>query len=177
MKYRTSTSNERVWCTKQLAKLSFNHSIGRAHSWRFSIFSFFWWKRSAVSTADWKWKKLKNVSSCEHDRLNGWNSTKKNEKRQLWARPIEWLKLNFACCVIHEKIENVRIWCEHDRLRLNGWNSTLQAVWYIRHVRWTCLFYTFIVWFLWTKPKLWLLILSFTKYRSRVFYVLSLWKI
>ena len=35
MKYRISTSNERVWCTTQLAKLSFNHSIGRTHSWRF----------------------------------------------------------------------------------------------------------------------------------------------
>ena len=33
--------------------------------------------------------------------------------------------------------------------------------------------------FLWTinKPTIWLLILSFTKNRSRVFYVLSLWKI
>ena len=38
---------------------------------------------------------------------------------------------------------------------LNGWNSTLQAAWYIRHVR--------IVWFLWTKPTIWLLILSFTQ--------------
>ena len=38
MKYRISTSNERVWYTTQLAKLSFNHSIGRTHSWCFSIF-------------------------------------------------------------------------------------------------------------------------------------------
>ena len=38
MKYRISTSNERVWYTTQLAKLSFNHSIGRTHSWRFSTF-------------------------------------------------------------------------------------------------------------------------------------------
>ena len=38
MKYRISTPNERVWCTTQLAKLSFNHSIGRTHSWRFSFF-------------------------------------------------------------------------------------------------------------------------------------------
>ena len=38
MKYRISTSNERVWCTTHLAKLSFNHSIGRTHSWHFSIF-------------------------------------------------------------------------------------------------------------------------------------------
>ena len=27
-----------VWCATQLANLSFNHSIGRAHSWRFSTF-------------------------------------------------------------------------------------------------------------------------------------------
>ena len=57
--------------------------------------------------------------------------------------------------------------CEYDRL--NGWNSTLQAVWYITHVG--------IVWFSWTKPTIWLLILSFTQYRSCVFYVLSLWRI
>ena len=29
---------ERVWCTTQLAKLSFNHSNGCTHSWRFSTF-------------------------------------------------------------------------------------------------------------------------------------------
>ena len=38
MKYRKCTSNERVWCTTKLAKLSFNHSIS-IHSWRFSIFN------------------------------------------------------------------------------------------------------------------------------------------
>ena len=38
---------------------------------------------------------------------------------------------------------------------LNGWNSTLQAAWYIRHVR--------IIWFLWTIPTIWLSILSFTQ--------------
>ena len=38
MKYRISKSNERVCGTTQLAKLSFNHSIGRIHSRRFSIF-------------------------------------------------------------------------------------------------------------------------------------------
>ena len=27
-----------IWCTTQLAKLSFNHSHGSTHSWRFSIF-------------------------------------------------------------------------------------------------------------------------------------------
>ena len=34
-----------------------------------------------------------------------------------------------------------------------------------------------LIWFLWTKLAIWLLILTFTKNRSRVFYVLSLWKI
>ena len=38
MKYRISTPNERVWRITQLAKLSFNHSIGRTHRWLFSIF-------------------------------------------------------------------------------------------------------------------------------------------
>ena len=41
---------------------------------------------------------------------------------------------------------------------LNGWNSTLQAAWYIRHVR--------ILWFLWTKPTIWLLIRSLHKISS-----------
>ena len=57
----------------------------------------------------------------------------KVEKRQLGARPIEWLKLNFASCV------------------------------YIRRVRWTCLFYnSFITWLLWTKRTVWLLILKYS---------------
>ena len=37
-----------------------------------------------------------------------------------------------------KKLKNVS--CEYDRL--NGWNSTLQAAWYIRHVRIICFFYT-----------------------------------
>ena len=63
---------------------------------------------------------------------------------------------------LYKKLKNVS--CEYDRL--NGWNSTLQGAWYIRHVRWTWLFYiSLIIWFLWTKPTIWLqvLILSFTK--------------
>ena len=51
MKYRISTSNERVRCTTQLATSSFNHSIGRTHSWRFPTFYFKKsWKTSAVSS-------------------------------------------------------------------------------------------------------------------------------
>ena len=50
---------------------------------------------------------------------------------------------------LYKMLENVS--CEHDRL--NGWNSTLQAAWYIRHVRWTCLFYiSFTIWFCEQKP-------------------------
>ena len=51
----------------------------------------------------------------------------------------------------YKKFTNVG--CEYNRL--NGWNSTLQAAWYIRRVR--------IIWFLWTKPTIWWLILSFTQ--------------
>ena len=51
----------------------------------------------------------------------------------------------------YKKLKNVS--CEYNRL--NGGNSTLQAAWYIRRVR--------IIWFLWTKPTIWLLILSFTQ--------------
>ena len=50
----------------------------------------------------------------------------------------------------NKKLKNVS--CEYDRV--NGWNSTLQAAWYIRYAR--------IIWFLWTKRTIWSLILSFT---------------
>ena len=54
---------------------------------------------------------------------------------------------NVSCEDIFFKLKNVS--CEYNRL--NGWNSTLQAVWYIRRIRIIC--------FLWTKPTIWLLIL------------------
>ena len=84
----------------------------------------------------------------------------------LWTKPTIWL-LTFSSTSFTEgrprifikKLKNVS-W-EYDRL--NGWNSTLQAAWYIRHVRWVCLFYiSFMIRCLWTKPTKWLLILSFT---------------
>ena len=49
--------------------------------------------------------------------------------------------------------KKLNVSCEYDRL--NGWNSTLHAAWCIRHVR--------RIWFSWTKPTIWLLILSFTQ--------------
>ena len=60
----------------------------------------------------------------------------------------------------YKKLENVS--CEYNRL--NGWNSTLQAAWYIRRFR--------ILRFLWTKPTIWLLIPSFTQniYIYQVYY-------
>ena len=54
--------------------------------------------------------------------------------------------------IFYKKLENVS--CEYDRV--NSWNSTLHAAWYIRHVR-------IIIWFLWTKRTIWLLILSSTQ--------------
>ena len=54
--------------------------------------------------------------------------------------------------IFYTKLKNVS--CEYNRL--NGWNSTsLQAAWYIHVLRIIC--------FLWTKPTIWLLILSFTQ--------------
>ena len=84
------------------------------------------WKTSAVSTTDWMVESQQSASCVVHQ-----------------ACSLDML--------FFKKLKNVN--CEYDRL--NGWNSTLQAAWYIRHVR--------IIWFLWTKPTIWLLILSFTQ--------------
>ena len=50
----------------------------------------------------------------------------------------------------YTKLKNVS--CEYDRLK--GWNSTLKAAWYIRHVRWACLFYISFMMCLWTNPTI-----------------------
>ena len=67
------------------------------------------------------------------------------EKRQLWIRPMGVILIK----KIYWKTSAVSTTC------LNGWNSILQAAWYIRHVR--------MIWFLWTKRTIWLLILSCTQ--------------
>ena len=71
------------------------------------------------------------------------------------ARRSQQLILFFT---FYKKLKNVS--CEYNRL--NGWNSTLQAAWYIRRVR--------IIWFLWTKPTIWSRINTqfYTWYRPRV---------
>ena len=81
--------------------------------------------------------------------------TWKIEKRQLWVRPIEWLKFNFASCV---------------RGTIDTFVGRAYSIPGI----------SFIIWCLWTKLTIWLLILSFTNFtegRSRVFYISSSWRI
>ena len=84
----------------------------------------------------------------------------KSKKIPVWSKSLSTSspepKGNFWWLVLiidnfKKKLKNVS--CEYDHV--NGWNSTLQAAWYIRHVR--------IIWFLWTKRTIWLLILSFTQ--------------
>ena len=68
------------------------------------------WKTSAVSTTDW----MVETQLCK---LRG------------TSRHVRW------ACLFHisfyKRLKNVS--CEYNRL--NGWNSTLQAAWYIRRVR------------------------------------------
>ena len=102
------------------------------------------------------------------------------------SRPIKFI-LTFTRCVIRrarlfsddliswydifdKKLKNVS--CEH--ARLNGWNSTLQAAWYILRV---CIIPG--TWYGFCQLTYDMIVnaLFYTKYRSRVFYVLSLWRI
>ena len=46
---------KRVWCTTQLAKLSFNHSNGRTHSWRFSTFIKNYSLTVRTKSSGWPW--------------------------------------------------------------------------------------------------------------------------
>ena len=71
MKYRINTSNERVWCTTQLATLSFNHSV--------------------VLTADvfQLFIKLKSTGTFRGQARTSYNNIKV-EKRQLWST-TDWM--------------------------------------------------------------------------------------
>ena len=82
-------------------------------------------------------------------------------------------------------------WCYKDTEKrqpwvqpMGGWNSTLQAAWYVRRAHWARLCYRyvpFVIWCcLWITSTTWLLILSSTSFmvgRSRVFYMYSSRKI
>ena len=69
-----------------------------------------------------------------------------NHTSSLFGRAVRnVVRLDYSCkfLLFYKNLKNVS--CEYDRL--NGWNTTLQAAWYIRNVRWTCLFYiSFIIW-------------------------------
>ena len=144
------------------------YSCTRTHSVSLDVWFFF--SRHELFWTAFLIKQIENVS-CEYDRLNGWKSTLQSA---WYNRHVRWTCLFYIS--FYQKMKNVS--CEYDRL--NGWNSTLQAAWCNRHVRWTCLFcISFIIWCLWTKPTIWLLILSFANFtedRSRVFHILSSWR-
>ena len=72
MKYRVSTPNECVWCITQLAKLGFDHSIGRTHSWRFSIF----------------YKILMYLLAKQHRAISSETPTHNSKNRQASNRPV-----------------------------------------------------------------------------------------
>ena len=61
------------------------------------------------------------------------------EERQLWVRPIDWIVETQLC-------------------KVRGTSDTFVGV----------LILSFVIWFLWTKATLWLLIRSFTKKNVRV---------
>ena len=70
----------------------------------------------------------------------------KKEHRRGEEKKYVYTRRTVIC--FYKKLQNIS--CEYDLL--NGWNSTLHAAWYNRHVRWTCLFsVSVITWCLWTK--------------------------
>ena len=74
------------------------------------------------------------------------SNVSRNLKSWVWTTHRSYSQLTSK--FFWKTLKNVS--CEYDRL--NGWNSTLQAAWYIRHVCWVCLLYT------------WYLIYSTSKY-------------
>ena len=72
-----------------------------------------------------------------------------------WSQTDRLYRYNFTKSCVFQLFMKKLINVSGEYNRLNGWNSTLQAAWYIRRVR--------IIWCLWPKPTIWLLILSFTQ--------------
>ena len=133
------------------------------------------------------YKKLKNVS-YEHDRLNG--CTKPWAKRMAENTRFAGVCVG-AGAVRSDSAWAVSYWYvttsratglsssaepPGSRLFIKCWKTSAVSttVWMIEtrlcklrgtsDVRWTCLFYiSVIIWFLWTKPTIWLLILISTK--------------
>ena len=90
----------------------------------------------------------------------------------LWASVVSvefWGGLGFvsvnawAFGVFYKNIEKRQLWVRP----MGGWNSTLQAAWYVRHAHWACLCYVPIeIWCLWITSTISLLILSSTGFIS-----------
>ena len=78
-------------------------------------------------------------------RIKSWKTSA--VRTTIWMVETQLCKLKYT--PEYWVLKNVS--CEYD---LFEWLK-LKAAWYIRHVR--------IIWFLWTKPTIWLLILSFTQ--------------
>ena len=78
-----------------------------------------------------------------------------------------WQSTSHTLLPFYKKLKNVS--CEYNR----EWSKLNFASCVVHQTR----SYNKFVWFLWTKPTIWLLILSFTQNIVRVFYVLSLWRI
>ena len=65
------------------------------------------------------WRSLKlGRLSCSEDQ-----GSKANEKRQLWVRPIEWLKPNFASCVAH--VIFIKLWKTSEAVLYQVWKIVL----------------------------------------------------
>ena len=71
-------------------------------------------------------------------------------------------------CWFYKNIEKRQLWVRP----MGGWNSSLQAAWYLRHAHWARLWFVpFVIWCLWIRSTIWMLILGSTSYmvgRSRV---------
>ena len=93
-------------------------------------------------------RKTRSSSNDSQHYLNFFHT--KVEKRQLWVRSLEWLKLNFASCAVHQT------------------RSLDVLILYMYFIEYTSKHV------LWTKPKTWLLVPGtqfHKKNRSRLFYV------
>ena len=76
-----STSNERVWCTTQLAKLSFNHSIGHTHSRRFSTF---YKNRCKKLSIPLRWQQIGFFSGLREERRTPWATYRPLDHGSTW---------------------------------------------------------------------------------------------
>ena len=87
-----------------------NRWVRIVHVWSYHFIKS--WKTSAVRTTVWMVEtqlcKLRGTSDILHKLSFARLSF---EKRQVWVQPCEWLKLNFASCVVHQTCSyNMFLW-------------------------------------------------------------------